>query len=55
LASLPTADPDADLSAALPASLSGTVLIRVIDTNRTQGTQDLDTVSIDELFIRSNP
>jgi hypothetical protein len=55
LPSLPTADPDADLSAALPASLSGTVMLRVIDTNRTQGTQDLDTVSIDELFIRSIP
>jgi hypothetical protein len=53
--SLPTADPDTDSVGALPSSLSGAVMIRVTDTNRTGGSQDLDTVSIDELFIRSIP
>ena len=51
--SLPLADPDADLVVTLPGSVSGSVTIRVTDTNRTAGNQTLDTVTIDELFVRS--
>jgi hypothetical protein len=40
-------------SAALPAGLSGTVIIRVRDSNRLPGTRARDTVHIDHLFIRS--
>jgi len=49
---LPLADDDIDWVAALPGSSSGTVTIRVVDTDRTAGHQTLDTVSIDELWIR---
>jgi hypothetical protein len=37
----------------LPNDLSGTVHIRVKDTDRSKGNQDLDTIYIDHLFIRS--
>jgi Tol biopolymer transport system component len=52
LPSLPLTDEDTDLSAALPLGLSGSVLIRVIDTDRLPGNRDADTVEIDELFVR---
>lgn len=55
LTSLPLADGDTDLVAVLPTTLSGTVVIGIADTVRTTGTPALDTVSIDELFIRSVP
>jgi hypothetical protein len=55
MASLPLSDDHVDLVGALPAGLSGTVLFRVIDTDRTPGNQYEDTVSIDELFVRSIP
>ena len=55
MASLPLADDDVDLTGTLPSSLSGTVLFRVVDTDRTPGNRALDTVSIDELFVRSVP
>ena len=55
LSSLPFADDDTDRQGSLPSSLSGTVEIRVTDTDRTPGNSALDTVSIDELFIRSVP
>jgi hypothetical protein len=55
LPSLPTADNDTDLVALLPGGLSGSVIVRVVDTNRGPGGQFLDTVSIDQLFIRSVP
>jgi hypothetical protein len=55
LPSLPTADNDTDLVAVLPGGLSGSVIIRVVDTNRGPGGQFFDTVSIDQLFIRSVP
>lgn len=55
LPSLPTVEAG-DLQVVLPASLSGqTVQIRVIDTVRTAGTLQPDTVSIDQLWIRSIP
>jgi hypothetical protein len=31
------------------------VLVRVVDTDQTQGNQALDTVTVDELFVRSVP
>jgi hypothetical protein len=55
LPSLPLADDDIDLVATLPSSLSGSVILRVIDTDRTPGNRDLDSISIDQLFIRSVP
>ncbi|MHC4083807.1 MAG: alkaline phosphatase [Planctomycetota bacterium] len=36
----------------LPASTTGTVYIRVIDTDSTQGNRSLDTVSIDYMYIK---
>jgi len=55
LPSLPLADADTDLVASIPPTLSGAVIFRVVDTDRTPGNQDLDMVSIDELFVRSIP
>ena len=37
----------------LPTDLSGTVYIRVLDTDQTAGNKALDTISIDHIFIRS--
>jgi hypothetical protein len=37
----------------LPDDLSGTVYIRVMDTDRTAGNRALDTIHIDHMFIRS--
>lgn len=45
-------DTQHSIAGTLPASASGTVLIRVIDTDRTQGNSAPDTVFIDELRIR---
>ncbi|HKQ63009.1 MAG TPA: thrombospondin type 3 repeat-containing protein [Candidatus Polarisedimenticolaceae bacterium] len=53
LVSLPLGDDDVDRTALLPPSLAGNVIFRVVDTDRTAGAQSLDTVSIDELFVRS--
>jgi N-acetylneuraminic acid mutarotase len=55
LASLPFADNGIDLVGALPAGLTGTVTIRVVDTDRTPGNQAVDSVSLDELFVRAAP
>ena len=55
LVSLPLADDNIDLVGELPGTLSGTVTIRVVDTDRTPGNRDLDTVGLDELFVRSVP
>jgi hypothetical protein len=55
VSSLPFADNDADVQGTLPATLSGSVIVRVVDTNRSPGGQFLDTVSIDQLFIRIIP
>jgi len=48
-----TADNNTLQSAALPSNLSGTVYIRVQDTDRTKGRTSLDTIYIDQMFIRS--
>ena len=50
-----TADDDAYQSYALPSSLSGTVYVRVIDTDRTKDHQGLDTLYLDDMFIRCEP
>lgn len=39
-------------SAALPAGYSGTLYVRVIDTDNTQGASAVDSVSVDQLVIR---
>ena len=52
---LPLSDNGSDLQGLLPNTLSGPVTIRVVDTVRTPGTQSLDTVTIDEIFIRTVP
>jgi hypothetical protein len=48
-------DPDSDLVAELPPTLSGSVEIRMMDTNRSPGRTELNTIYIDQLFIRSIP
>ena len=53
---LGSADPNFDQTHFLPPSLAGqTVMIRVRDTDRTPGNVALDTVFVDEMFIRSLP
>jgi hypothetical protein len=37
----------------LPSSASGTIYIRVRDTDQTQGANDLDAIHVDHMFIRS--
>jgi hypothetical protein len=51
--SLPYSDENIDLVGLLPPSLSGNVTIRVIDTDRLEGHGARDTVSLDELLVRS--
>ncbi len=51
---LPLADDDVDRSVVL-GSVPPTVVIRVLDTDRTPGHASVDTVAIDELFLRVVP
>ena len=51
--SLPLFDENRDRVGPLPASLSGSVVLRVVDTDRTPGHKSLDTVTLDQLWIRS--
>ena len=48
-----TNDDDTVQSCPLPASISGTVYIRVKDTDQTKGNKSLDTIYIDHMYIRS--
>lgn len=48
-----TADPGTWLSFALPGATSGTVTIRIRDTDRTPGRRKTDTLSVDDMYIRS--
>ncbi len=48
-------DCDVDWSGPLPPTLNGSVTFRVRDSDRSPGAQDLDTVSIDHLFVRVIP
>ncbi len=47
-----TSDDNTYQSYVLPNSISGTVYIRVVDTDQTAGRQDLDTINIDHMYIR---
>lgn len=47
-----TSDDDTYESHSLPNYLSGTVYIRVIDTDRTPGNKSLDTIAIDHMYIK---
>lgn len=55
MASLPHSDNATDFEVVLAPNVFGTVTIRLADTDRTGGHLALDTVTIDELFIRSVP
>jgi hypothetical protein len=55
LPSLPFSDDGIDLIGTIPASVSGGVTIRVIDTDQTTADQSLSTLSIDRLWIRVVP
>jgi N-acetylneuraminic acid mutarotase len=52
---LPLQDDDLDLVAILSPAPSGTVTVRVVDTAKILGGDALDTVTIDEIFLRSIP
>ncbi|MHC4654165.1 MAG: alkaline phosphatase [Planctomycetota bacterium] len=47
-----TVDDNVAQSYVLPASTTGTVYIRVTDTDSTQGNRSLDTISIDHMYIK---
>jgi hypothetical protein len=49
-----TGDPDAYQTFVLPSNLSGTVYIRVTDTDQTRGNMILDTIYIDHMYIVSS-
>ena len=49
-----TADDDASQTYVLPPGVSGAVYVRVMDTDRTVGNNNLDTIFVDEMFIRSS-
>ncbi|MEE9368742.1 MAG: putative Ig domain-containing protein [Pontiella sp.] len=48
-----TADDNATQLYALPSSVSGTVYIRVVDTDSTSGNQGLDTIYVDQMYVES--
>ena len=48
-----TADDNTSQTYDLPSNLIGTVYIHVIDADRTKGNRSLDTIYIDQMFIRS--
>lgn len=52
---IPNADNDIDLYSFLPSTLSGNVIVRVVDTNQGAGNTELNTIHVDELWIRSIP
>ena len=52
---LPLTDNNGDVMGLMPPGLAGNVTIRVVDTNHTPGAQTLDTISLDEIWIRSIP
>ncbi|MBN1796198.1 MAG: discoidin domain-containing protein [Sedimentisphaerales bacterium] len=49
-----TSDDNTYQSYSLPASLSGTVYIRVTDTDRTSGNRNLDAIYVDHMYILSS-
>jgi hypothetical protein len=55
LVGIPGSDDGIDLIGPLPSNLSGQVTIRVLDWNRDIGATSLDTVTLDEVWIRTVP
>jgi hypothetical protein len=55
LGSLPLAEDNADMAGPLPGTAGGSLVVRVVDTDRTPGHLALDTLSLDELFVRFVP
>jgi len=49
-----TSDDNTLQTASLPSSLTGTVYIKVVDTDRTKGNSGLDRIYIDEMFFESS-
>ncbi|NIP56420.1 MAG: hypothetical protein GWO10_14815 [candidate division Zixibacteria bacterium] len=49
-----TSDDNGYQSYAMPSSLSGTVYIRVVDTDSTAGNQAMDTLYVDHMYIHSD-
>jgi len=49
-----TSDNDNYQSASMPNTLTGTVYIRVVDLDRTQGRKTLDTIYIDHMYIEAS-
>ena len=49
-----TSDDDSYHSFALPAATNGVVHVRVFDTDQTPGNKSLDTVYVDQMYIRSD-
>jgi len=48
-----TSDPGSYSTFTLPSTTSGTVYVRVQDTDRTPGSNDKDTIDVDHMFIRT--
>ena len=48
-----TSDPGNYSVFSLPASTSGTVYVRVVDTDRSAGSNDRDSIFVEHMFIRS--
>ena len=48
-----TSDPGSYSVFSLPASTSGTVYVRVVDTDRSAGSNDRDSIFVEHMFIRS--
>jgi N-acetylneuraminic acid mutarotase len=55
MSTLPLADDQVDRVGTLPNTLAGSVIFRVVDTNRDEGHLELDELTIDELFVRNVP
>jgi len=55
MSSLPFSDDSIDLVGTLASGTTGSVIVRVVDTDRTAGHQTFDTVTIDEIWIRAIP
>ena len=55
MSSLPFSDGSIDLIGTLASGITGSVIVRVVDTDRTAGHQTFDTVTIDEIWIRAIP
>ncbi len=47
-------DIDSYYTYVLPPSVSGTIYVKVMDSDRSAGNTDLDTVSVDHMYIRSD-